>query len=91
MTIVKKQPLAETSLDIPWNVVVNNDPVNLMTFVVFVFQKVFGFSTAKARKHMLEVHELGRSIVWTGQREKAEFYVQQLHGYLLLAVLEKAQ
>jgi ATP-dependent Clp protease adaptor protein ClpS len=55
-----------------------------------VFQKVFGYSKEKAQKHMLEVHHNGRSIVWTGVRERAELYVQQLHGYLLLATLEKS-
>lgn len=77
-------------LDLPWQVVVHNDPVNLMSYVTMVFQKVFGFSRDKAEKHMLEVHELGRSIVWSGVRERAELYVQQLHGYLLLATIERA-
>ena len=48
----------------PWKVVVMNDPVNLMSYVVMVFKKVFGFDEVRARKHMLEVHENGRSIVW---------------------------
>lgn len=74
----------------PWNVVVHNDPVNLMSYVSRVFMKVFGFSREKAQKHMMEVHQLGRSIVWAGERERAEAYVQQLHGYLLLATLEKS-
>jgi len=77
------------STDLPWNVVVHNDPVNLMSYVTKVFVKVFGFSEAKAKKHMLEVHQKGRSIVWSGARERAEFYVQQLHGYLLLSTIEK--
>ncbi len=77
-------------LDVPWQVVVHNDPVNLMTYVTMVFQKVFGFTREKAEKHMLEVHQLGRSILWSGMRERAELYVQQLHGYLLLATLERA-
>lgn len=76
-------------LDQIWNVVVHNDPVNLMTYVTMVFRRVFGFNREKARHHMLEVHQKGRSIVWSGQREKAEMFVQQLHGYLLLATLEK--
>ncbi len=85
-------PLAEVeeALDIPWNVVVHNDPVNLMSYVTLVFQRVFGFSKEKATHHMLEVHELGRSIVWSGPREKAEFHVQQLHEHLLLATMERA-
>ena len=76
-------------LDIPWQVIVHNDPVNLMTYVTMVFQRVFGYPREKAERHMLEVHQKGRSIVWCGVRERAEFYVQQLHGYLLLATLEK--
>ncbi len=90
-TTVEKESSTDTALDIPWNVVVHNDPVNLMTYVTMVFQRVFGYSKERARKHMLEVHEHGRSIVWTGVREPAESYVEQLQGYLLLATLEKAQ
>jgi ATP-dependent Clp protease adaptor protein ClpS len=74
--------------DLPWNVVVHNDPVNLMSYVTMVFRKVMGFSREKAEQHMLEVHHKGRSVVWAGGREKAEFYVQQLHGCLLLATVE---
>jgi ATP-dependent Clp protease adaptor protein ClpS len=80
---------SEQELDIPWQVVVHNDPVNLMTYVTMVFQKVFGYPREKAERHMLEVHQNGRSILWSGVRERAELYVQQLHGYLLLATLEK--
>ena len=76
-------------LDVPWQVVVHNDPVNLMTYVTMVFQRVFGYPREKAERHMLEVHHKGRSILWSGMREPAELYVQQLHGYLLLATLEK--
>lgn len=89
-TVVVEETETDTLLDVPWNVIVHNDPVNLMSYVTMVFQKVFGFSKEKARFHMLEVHELGKSIVWTGMRERAEAYVQQLHGYLLLATLEKS-
>ena len=78
-----------TAPDIPWNLVIWNDPVNLMSYVTMVFEKVFGFSREKAEKHMLEVHREGRSIVWSGLRERGELYVQQLHGYLLLATLER--
>lgn len=77
-------------LDAPWNVIVHNDPVNLMSYVVKVFMKVLGFTLERAEKHMLEVHHKGRSVVWTGEREKAELFVQQLHSYLLLATLEKS-
>lgn len=80
----------EDLLDQVWQVIVHNDPVNLMSYVTRVFQRVFGWDKARAEKHMLEVHEQGRSLVWSGDREKAELYVQQLHGFLLLATLEKA-
>jgi ATP-dependent Clp protease adaptor protein ClpS len=90
-TTVEKESSTEAALDIPWNVVVHNDPVNLMTYVTLVFQRVFGYSKDRAKKHMLEVHQLGRSIVWTGVREPAESYVEQLQAYLLLVTLEKAE
>ena len=78
------------SLDVPWNVVVYNDPVNLMSYVTKIFMKTLGFSLEKAEQHMMEVHQKGRSVVWSGERERAEFYVQQLHGALLLAALERS-
>ena len=78
----------ETELQDVWRVVVLNDPVNLMSYVVMVFKKVFGFDEMKARRHMLEVHEQGRSIVWSGLREQAEAYVFTLHQWHLNAVLE---
>lgn len=78
------------SLDTPWNVVVYNDPVNLMSYVTKVFMKILGFSLEKAEQHMMEVHKKGRSVVWSGARERAELYTQQLHGALLLASLERS-
>ena len=72
-----------------WRVVVLNDPVNLMSYVVLVFKKVFGFDETKARKHMLEVHEQGRSVVWSGVREKAEAYAFTLQQWHLTTVLEQ--
>ncbi len=71
-----------------WRVVVLDDPVNLMSYVVLVFRKVFGFTEPVARRHMLEVHERGRSVVWTGVREKAEAYAFTLQQWHLTAVLE---
>lgn len=90
-THTKAKPGTEdkTSLDQPWNVVVHNDPVNLMSYVTMVFCRVFGFDKDRAHKHMLEVHHQGRSIVWSGDREQAELYVQELQGYLLLATIER--
>ena len=89
MTETLTETKEKVALATPWNVVVHNDPVNLMSYVTMVFQRVFGYPPAKARKHMMEVHQAGRSILWTGERERAEFYVQQLHAYLLLASMEK--
>ncbi len=80
--------VAELQLDGVWRVVVLNDPVNLMSYVVLVFKKVFGFDDATARKHMMEVHEQGRSVVWVGLREKAEAYAFTLQQWHLTATLE---
>ncbi|MFI5336744.1 MAG: ATP-dependent Clp protease adaptor ClpS [Opitutales bacterium] len=71
-----------------WRVVVLNDPVNLMSYVVMVFKRVLGFDETRARRHMLEVHEQGRSVVWSGPREPAEAYVYSLQQWHLTAVLE---
>jgi ATP-dependent Clp protease adaptor protein ClpS len=71
-----------------WRVVVLNDPVNLMSYVVLVFRKVMGFDESTARRKMLEVHEQGRSVVWTGLREKAEAYAFTLQEWHLSAVVE---
>ncbi len=79
---------AQLQLEGLWRVVVLNDPVNLMSYVVLVFKKVFGFDESTARRHMLEVHEQGRSVVWSGLREKAEAYVFTLQQWHLTAVLE---
>lgn len=81
----------EDALAQPWNVIVHNDPVNLMSYVTMVFQRVLGFPRDKATRHMLEVHHKGRSLVYTGERERAEAIVEQLHGYLLIATLEQAE
>lgn len=74
----------------PWSVIVHDDPVNLMEYVTFVFMRVFGYPRAQAEKLMMEVHECGRSVVWTGQREKAEFFAQQLQASQLRTTMEKA-
>ena len=81
----------ETSPDLPWNVIIHDDPVNLMQYVTFVLMKIFSYDEAKATVLMMQVHKLGRSIVWSGEREKAEFYVQQLQGHQLKTSLEKAE
>lgn len=81
----------QTELDVPWNVVVHDDPVNLMQYVTFVLMKIFGYNPKKAAVLMMQVHQKGRSIVWSGEREKAEFYVQQLQAHQLKTTLEKAK
>ncbi|MDG1173440.1 MAG: ATP-dependent Clp protease adaptor ClpS [Opitutales bacterium] len=88
-TITKPKTKKEVSLEPPWRVVVLNDPVNLMNYVVMVFRKVFGFDESRAAKHMREVHEKGRSVVWSGNRERAEAYAYQLQHWRLLTLLEK--
>ena len=82
--------LEATALDVPWNVVVHDDPVNLMEYVTWVFMKVFGYPEIRATKLMMEVHQAGRSIVWTGERERAELYTQQLQGFQLKTSMEKS-
>ena len=72
----------------PWVVVVWNDPVNLMSYVVYVFQKLFGYSREKATKLMLDVHHKGRAIVSSGSRERAELDVFRLHEHGLWATME---
>ena len=78
----------EVALGNTWRVVVLNDPVNLMSYVVTVFRKVLAFDESTARKHMLEVHEQGRSVVWSGLRERAEHYAFALQQWHLTTVLE---
>ncbi len=78
-----------TFLDQPWVTVVWNDPVNLMTYVTFVFQTYFGYGKKKAEKLMMEVHRDGKSVVATGSREEMERDVQAMHDYGLWATMEK--
>jgi ATP-dependent Clp protease adaptor protein ClpS len=77
-----------TVTDKPWIVVVWNDPVNLMSYVVFVFQKLFGYSKEKATDLMLDVHHKGRAVVSNGPREKAELDVFRLHEHGLWATMQ---
>jgi ATP-dependent Clp protease adaptor protein ClpS len=78
-----------TLLSKPWVTIVWNDPVNLMSYVAFVFQKYFGYDKAKAEKLMLEVHREGKSAVSSGTREEMERDVQAMHEYGLWATMEK--
>jgi ATP-dependent Clp protease adaptor protein ClpS len=81
----------EEAFEKSWNVIVWNDPVNQMTYVVFVFMKVLAFNKQKATKHMLEVHNNGKSIVATETREKAELYHQQLQAHGLMVTIEQSE
>jgi ATP-dependent Clp protease adaptor protein ClpS len=75
--------------DFPWIVIVWNDPINLMSYVTWVFQKLFGYPREKAEKLMLDVHLKGRAVVSTGSREKAEFDVARLHAHGLWATMQQ--
>lgn len=85
------EPEQETTLapDRPWIVIVWNDPINLMSYVTYVLQKLFGYSKEKATKLMLDVHHKGRAVVSSGTREKAEMDVFRLHEYGLWATMEQ--
>ena len=74
--------------DLPWIVIVWNDPINLMSYVTFVLQKLFGFPKSKADKLMLDVHQKGKAVVSSGSREKAELDVFRLHEHGLWATME---
>ena len=84
-------PVGDTSVteDRPWIVLVWNDPINLMSYVAFVFQKLFGYSKDKAHRLMLDVHEKGRAVVSSGPREKAELDVFRLHEHGLWATMQR--
>lgn len=86
---VERPEVSERSdLDRPWKVIVWNDPINLMSYVTFVFQKLFGYSLEKAHQLMLDVHLKGRAVVSHGPREKAELDVFRLHEHGLWATME---
>ena len=74
--------------DTPWIVLVWNDPINLMSYVTYVFQKLFGYSREKATSLMLNVHEKGRAVVSNGTREKCELDVFRLHEHGLWATMQ---
>ena len=74
--------------DRPWVVIVWNDPINLMSYVTFVFQKLFGYSREKATRLMLDVHHKGKAVVSNGPREKAELDVFRLHEHGLWATMQ---
>ena len=79
----------EIEHDRPWVVIVWNDPINLMSYVTLVFQKLFGYSLAKATKLMLQVHNEGKAVVSSGNREKSELDVSRLHAHGLWATMQQ--
>ena len=79
----------DSAVDRPWVVLVWNDPVNLMSYVTFVFQKLFGYSLEKATELMLDVHNKGRAVVASCGREEAEMHVFRLHEHSLWATMEQ--
>lgn len=83
------EPAEVTAPDHPWLVIVWNDPINLMSYVVYVFQTLFGYSHEKATRLMLDVHFKGKAVVSSGPRERAEHDVYMLHSYGLWATMSK--
>lgn len=84
----RRRPEARVQLASVWRVVVLNDPVNRMSYVVMVLRRVFGFPEERARKYMLEIHEKGRSVLWSGTREQAEAFVFALQQWHLTAMVQ---
>jgi ATP-dependent Clp protease adaptor protein ClpS len=86
-----EQPAVEelVQTDVPWVTIVWNDPINLMSYVTYVFQTYFGYSKKKATKLMLDVHHQGRAVVSSGTREEMERDVSAMHGFGLWATLQK--
>ena len=88
-----EEPRIDEGVDVdpdrPWIVIVWNDPINLMGYVTYVFQKLFGYSKEKAEQLMLDVHHKGRAVVSSGSREKAELDVFRLHEHGLWATMQQ--
>ena len=91
ITIHGRSASTSSSVDGSWTwiVIVWNDPINLMSYVVLVFQKLFGYNRAKATELMLDVHQKGRAVVSSGTREKAELDVFRLHEHGLWATMRQ--
>ncbi len=84
---VLSKPLED--VDRPWITIVWNDAVNLMSYVTWVFQKLFGYSHDKAEQLMMDVHEKGKAVVSSGARERMEMDANQLHGYGMWATVDR--
>lgn len=85
--ITRPETDEQAAVDQPWLTIVWNDPVNLMDYVTYVFQRVFGYPKAKAEKLMLDVHHKGKAVVSAGTREAMERDAEVLHGYGLWATV----
>jgi len=86
--VVEPDVTERVAPDLPWKVIVWNDPINLMSYVTLVIQKLFGYSRQKATKLMMDVHTKGKAVVSSGTREKAELDVFRLHEHGLWATME---
>ncbi len=84
-----ERPSQDVRPDLPWLTIVWNDPINLMSYVTYVFQTVFGYSREKAEKLMLDVHHKGKAVVSSGTREEMERDAQTLHSYGLWATVQQ--
>lgn len=89
-TIEQTHTEVRVGLDVPWVTLVLNDPVNLMSYVSYVFRSYFGHPPAEAERLMLQVHLTGKAVVATGTREEMERHVEAMHDYGLWATMGKA-
>lgn len=89
MELEQVSPGAELSGDTPWVTIVWNDPINLMSYVTFVFMNYFGYPRAKAESLMLDVHKKGRAVVSAGSREAMERDATAMHSYGLWATVSR--
>jgi ATP-dependent Clp protease adaptor protein ClpS len=87
--LLEPEVVDQVDLDLPWVVLVWNDPINLMSYVTFVFQKLFGYSKEKATELMLQVHHDGKAVVSSGTRSEAERDVFRLHEHGLWATMQQ--
>ena len=88
-TLERTELVEQQQLDTPWVTIVWNDPVNLMTYVSYVFRSYFGFAREKADELMMQVHENGRAVVASGAREEMERHVEAMHDFGLWSTVGK--
>jgi ATP-dependent Clp protease adaptor protein ClpS len=90
-TDISQSTSTSQALDVPWDVILWNDPVSLISLVVRVIRKVFGYSKEKAEQMTMTVHNEGKAVVWSGDKETAAAYCVALHGYALGATIQPSQ